>query len=121
MVICHARGPALHRSLPISSGEVLGSTPIPSTDADELARSRLAFRPGELKSHPGMVPHRNSSTRIYVNEHWGGGMGKFLLVLPNRLAVEISGPNEGEVHRHRAMRSRNWGGRNLIPITGSSG
>ena len=81
-------------------------------DADELARSRLAFRPGELKLT--LMSLSNSSTRIYVNEHWGGGMGKLLLVLPNQLAVEITGPNEGEV---LAIRNavETWGGRNLHP------
>ena len=79
-------------------------------DADELARSRLAFRPGELKL--SFMSLSNSSTRIYVREHWGGGMGKLLLALPNCLAVEISGPNEGEVLAIRDAVEK-WGGRNL--------
>ena len=81
-------------------------------DADDLARSRLAFRPGELKLT--LMSLSNSRTRIYVKEHWGGGMGKMLLVLPNRLAVEITGPNEGEVLAIRDAVEK-WGGRNLHP------
>ena len=79
-------------------------------DADDLARSRLAFRPGELKLT--LMSLSNSSARIYVREHWGGGVGKVLLALPNRLRVEISGPKEGEVLAIRDAVEK-WGGRNL--------
>lgn len=79
-------------------------------DADDLARSRLAFRPGELKLT--LMSLSNSSTRIYVNEHWGGGMGKLLLALPNRLRVEISSLNEREALAIRDAVEK-WGGRNL--------
>ena len=79
-------------------------------DADELARSRLAFRPGELKL--SYMSLSNSSTRIYVSEHWGGGMGRLLLALPNPLEVEITGPNEREALAIRDAVGK-WGGRNL--------
>ena len=41
-------------------------------------------------------------------------MGKLLLVLPNRLAVEITGANEGEILAIRDAVEK-WGGRNLHP------
>ena len=79
-------------------------------DADELARARLAFRPGELKL--SWMSLSNYSTRIHVSEHWEGGMAKVLLALPNRLRVEISGSNEGEVLAIRDAVEK-WGERNL--------
>ena len=79
-------------------------------DADEIARSRLAFRPGELKL--SFMSLSNSGTRIYVSEHWGGGMDKLLLALPNRLRVEISSLNEREALAIRDAVEK-WGGRNL--------
>ena len=75
-------------------------------DADELARTRLDFRPGELKL--GTIHISNADTRIFIHEAWTHLVRDALLGLPTKLKLEISGSNEAEVLKVRSA-IEHWG------------
>ena len=84
-------------------------------DADELARSGLEFRPGELKLV--YVSVHSASLAIRLREHWNVRLGKFILARPNGLVVEVTGASEREVLAARDAIAQ-WGERHLRPRRG---
>lgn len=79
-------------------------------DADDLARTTLDFRPGEL----ALVSIHISTpdVRIVIREGWASLFLDVSLALPTNLKVEITGSNEAEVLKLRSA-IRQWGGGNV--------
>lgn len=79
-------------------------------DADELARTTLDFRPGELTL--GSIHISSPDVRIFIREGWASLLLDVSLALPTNLKVEIIGSNEAEVLKLRSA-IRKWGEGNV--------